>query len=177
MTYCFAARLSCTCSLCFTNKIQNTHEVKENAFELDKTGQNVRIFEEVLFFRATYNRKTAKHTISLLSLCQFDAGMLAEGVCFYVVRSLEREDFLENSHVLSCIVQSKSVLFNLLCVWGSFFSQNDGSQLCFIFFTKKNETVNDSEYSVKYERMVGISCLRSPLDFKIVKNSYCPTAT
>ena len=34
----------------------------------------------------------------------------------YVVRSLENEDFLENSHVLSCFVQLKSVLFNLLCV-------------------------------------------------------------
>ena len=29
-------------------KIQSTQEVKENAFWLDKTGQNVRIFEEVL---------------------------------------------------------------------------------------------------------------------------------
>ena len=31
--------------------IQNTQEIKENAFELDKTGQNVQIFEEVLFYK------------------------------------------------------------------------------------------------------------------------------
>ena len=31
-------------------KIQNTQESKENAFQLDKTGQSVHIFEEVLFF-------------------------------------------------------------------------------------------------------------------------------
>ena len=36
-------------------------------------------------------------------------------VC-YVVRSLEKGDFIENSHVLSCFVQLKNVLFNLLCV-------------------------------------------------------------
>ena len=29
---------------------------------------------------------------------------------------MEKEDFLENLHVLSCFVQSKSVVFNLLCV-------------------------------------------------------------
>ena len=52
-------------------------KVKENAFKLDKTGQNVRIFEEVIFFQATYNMKTEKQTINSLSLCQVDAGMLA----------------------------------------------------------------------------------------------------
>ena len=35
--------------------------------------------------------------------------------CFYVVRSLEKEDFFENLHILSRFVQLKSVLFNL-CV-------------------------------------------------------------
>ena len=50
-------------------------------FYLDKTGQNVRFFEEVLFFQATYNRKTEKQTINSCSLCHFDAGMLAEGKC------------------------------------------------------------------------------------------------
>ena len=35
---------------------------------------------------------------------------------FYAVRSLEKEDFLENPHILSCFVRLKSVLFNLLCV-------------------------------------------------------------
>ena len=39
--------------LCFTHtkKIQNTQEIKENAFYLDKTGQYVHIFDEVLFFK------------------------------------------------------------------------------------------------------------------------------
>ena len=53
-------------------------KVKENAFKLDKTGQNVRIFEEVIFFQATYNMKTEKQSISWLNLCHCDAGMLAE---------------------------------------------------------------------------------------------------
>ena len=92
----------------------------------------MRIFEKVLF--------------TINSLSQFDAGMLAEGkiviviertdkqvvcvcfcscpcpsasisICFSVVRSLKKEDFLENSHVLSCFVRLKGVLFNPLSVW------------------------------------------------------------
>ena len=39
----------------------------------------MRIVEEVLFLQATYTLKTEKQTISSLILCQFDAGMLAEG--------------------------------------------------------------------------------------------------
>ena len=42
---------------------------------MDKKGQNMQTFKEVLFFQATYNRKT----INSFSLCQFDAGMLVEG--------------------------------------------------------------------------------------------------
>ena len=39
-------------------------------------------------------------------------------VCyFYVVRSFEKEVFLEYSRILSCLVRLKSVLFNLLCVF------------------------------------------------------------
>ena len=48
--------------------VQNTQEVKENAFSLDKTGQNVPVFEEVVFFQVTYVIKTEKQTISSLSL-------------------------------------------------------------------------------------------------------------
>ena len=33
----------------FRKKIKNTQEVKKDAFELDRTRQNVQIFEEVLF--------------------------------------------------------------------------------------------------------------------------------
>ena len=46
---------------------------------MDKTGQNVRIFKEVIVFLATYSMKTEKQTLNSLSSCQFDAGMLAEG--------------------------------------------------------------------------------------------------
>ena len=53
--------------------------LKRTLLYLDETGQNVQIFEEVLFFQATYNIKTEKRTINSLRLCQFDAGMLADG--------------------------------------------------------------------------------------------------
>ena len=67
----------------------------------------MRIFEEVLFFQATYNIKT----INLLSLCQFDAGMLAEGkgheTHVYVIRDFSTEVccFLSLFHV-SCLPPS-----------------------------------------------------------------------
>ena len=38
--------------------IQNTQEVKKNVFYLDKTGQNVQIFKDVLFFQATYKKQS-----------------------------------------------------------------------------------------------------------------------
>ena len=45
------------------------------------------MFEEVLFVQAAYGIKTSKQTSNSLSLCQFDAGRLAEGkglfFCFY----------------------------------------------------------------------------------------------
>ena len=43
------------------------------------------------------------------------------GCCFYVVRSCVKDDFIGNSLILSCFVQLKSVLFNLLCVLDLFF--------------------------------------------------------
>ena len=62
------------CTLLF----QNTQEIKENAFYLDETGQNVHIFEEVLFFklRATYKQK--KQIIDLIYLVSVRCGRLAE---------------------------------------------------------------------------------------------------
>ena len=42
-------------------------------------------------------------------------------VCFCVVHSLEKEDFLKNVCILSCFVQLKSILSNLLCVSYLFF--------------------------------------------------------
>ena len=38
-------------------------------------------------------------------------------VYFCVVRSFEKEDFLENLRILSCLIQVKSIIFNLLCVF------------------------------------------------------------
>ena len=46
--------------------IKNTQNVKKNAFSLEKTRKNMRIFEEVLFFKATYNTKTNKQFNYLL---------------------------------------------------------------------------------------------------------------
>ena len=53
--------------------------------------------------------------------------------CFLLYCSeLEKDDYIENVHVLSCFVLSKSVLL-ISCVFWIFF-QNAGSQLCFRFF-------------------------------------------
>ena len=49
---------------------------------MDKTGQNVHIFEEVLFssyIKTESEKKTKKKPTSALSLCELDAGRLAEG--------------------------------------------------------------------------------------------------
>ena len=52
--------------------------------------------------------------------------------CFLLYCSeLEKDDYIENVHVLSCFVLSKSVLL-ISCVFWIFF-QNAGSQLCFRF--------------------------------------------
>ena len=52
-------------------------------------------------------------------------------VCFCIVRSFEKGDFLDNSHsVLFYLIRKR--FLNLLCVFGSFFPNASG-QLCFIF--------------------------------------------
>ena len=61
-------------------------------------------------------------------------------VCFYVVRSLEKDNFLKNLHILSCFVQLKSVLFNLLRVL-DLFSERRQSTLFKIFFGFELEQV------------------------------------
>ena len=58
--------------------------------------------------------------------------------CFHAVRSLEKDYFLENSHILSCSVQLKSVLFNLLCVL-DLFSKRWHSTLFQIFFYTRRD--------------------------------------
>ena len=46
---------------------------------MDKTGQNVHIFEEVLFFKLRTTIKTETQTVNWLSLYQLDAERLTEG--------------------------------------------------------------------------------------------------
>ena len=127
--------------LALWKNIQNTQEVKENTFQLDKTGQNVWVFEEVLFFFKLHTTKKHKnkqsvhlaYVSSMLECWQKQKAFPSTSipasnwyklseliVCFSffypVVRSLEKEDFLQNLHILSHFVQLKCVLFNLLCV-------------------------------------------------------------
>ena len=109
-------------------------------------------------FQAMYNtEKKNKQLIQLINfiLCQLDAWRLAEGgkklfpsasllasnwhkiswincLFYFCCMQLEKEDFLENLHVLSCFVKIKSVLL-ISCVFWIFF-QNAGSQPCFRFF-------------------------------------------
>ena len=63
---------------------------------------------------------------------------------FNVVRGLEKEDFLENSRILPCLVQLKSVLLNLLCVFDLFF-RNAGSQICFTLKKKRKKNLLSAE--------------------------------
>ena len=69
--------------------------------------------------------------------------------CFYVVHSLEKEDFLENLHVLSCFVQLKTILFNLLCVV-DLFSEHWQSTLFenFFFIIKKSHYKESSSRGI-----------------------------
>ena len=70
---------------------------------MDETGQNVHILKEESFHQPpTSNR----HKICY---CLF--------LCFYVVRSLKKGDFLENLHILSRFVQWKSVLLISCAFW------------------------------------------------------------
>ena len=53
-------------------------------------------------------KKTNKHIFCHLESHGYDKWI----VYFYVVHSFEKEDFIENSRILSCFVELKSVLFN-----------------------------------------------------------------
>ena len=90
------------------------------------------IFQEVLFFKATYNIKINNQSIFF---CQLDAQTGKRKVNwlfvnFHVAYSFEKEDFLQKLCILSCFVQLKWVLVCFL----SFF-QNAGKQLCFRCFS------------------------------------------
>ena len=79
----------------------------------------MQFFEEVLVFQVTCNRKR-EEKIQLI-LCQLDVGgwQKEEGT-----RLTEKDDFLENFHVLSCFLQLKCVLLisNVFCEF-FFFSE------------------------------------------------------
>ena len=60
-------------------------------------------------------------------------------VYFCVVRSFEKEDFLQNSRILSCLVQLKDILFNLLCVFDSWRASVHTPTLYAKLFTDQKE--------------------------------------
>ena len=82
------------------------------------------MFEEVLFFQTTYNIKTEKQTINSTYLVSVRCVRLTEGKG----HETEKEDFLENLHVLSRFVQLKSVL-SISCVFWTFLSERWQSTL------------------------------------------------
>ena len=87
-------------------------------------------------------------------------------VCFYVVHSFEKEDFLKNLHILSCFVQLKRVLCNLLCVWDLFFrtpAVNSVSEL--VFFSKRKSACGYAS-SFKIRQTKSDSCMQMP-EYKI----------
>ena len=47
---------------------------ERNTFRLDKTRQNVQIFEEVLFFKVRTTKKQKNKQLIQLLLCQLDVG-------------------------------------------------------------------------------------------------------
>ena len=84
----------------------------------------MQVFQDVLFFSI----KTQKQRINSTYLVSVGCGRLAEGkghetdsiclfFCFYVLRSLKKEDFFENLHVLSSFVQLKGVLLISCVFW------------------------------------------------------------
>ena len=73
------------------------------------------------FFKATYNTKAA-YKLWTRCMCTFPSASTQTAKVnwlpsFCVVRSFEKEDFLKNSCILSCLVQLKSILLNLLCIF------------------------------------------------------------
>ena len=109
----------------------------------------MQIFDVIISFELrTIQQKTVKPTY----LCPLGARKLAEGKGMRVnsskqlllSRELERDDYIENLHVLSCFILLKSVLL-ISCVFWIFF-QNAGSQLCFRFFFFKPIELDRSCY-------------------------------
>ena len=67
-----------------------------------KKKKKAQIFDEIFCFKATYKKRAILH--SAIDQVAKEKWI----VCFCVVRSFEKEEFLENSHILSRFVQSKA---------------------------------------------------------------------
>ena len=73
-----------------------------------------------------FSRKSSLSNLRTTQNKQFTHALLEKNKwSFSVVRSFEKEDFLENLHILSCFVQSKSVLFNFCVFLSSFCHSHD----------------------------------------------------
>ena len=96
---------------------------------------------------------------------------------------LEKDDYIENLHILSCSVLLKSGLL-ISCVFWIFF-QNAGSQLCFriffFFFQEYRLLLSTSQFHLKlYDCIVFLLLLQSPIaqdnkQTKVILLSYCST--
>ena len=70
----------------FWKKIKNTQKVKKNTLQLDKTKQNVWIFVEILFFKATYDTKTIN---------SFEEGREHKTACLFLLQTFNWQKIRE----------------------------------------------------------------------------------
>ena len=112
---------------CTLSKRSKTHKRLKERFLTGRNRSKRANVRGSPLFQATFNTKTEKQTINSTYLASEGIGMFV--FLFLCCAWLEKEDFLENLHVLSCFVQLKSVLL-ISCVFWIFFL-NAGSQLCF----------------------------------------------
>ena len=102
---------------------------------MDKTGQNVQIFEEVLFFKLRTKKQQHKNKqLIQLILCQSGVGgwWKEKDMRLTLLYVACKRGLPQNWHVLSCFVRLKSILL-ISCVFWIFF-QNVDSQFYFSFF-------------------------------------------
>ena len=111
---------------CTLSKRSKTHKRLKERFLTGRNRSKRANVRGSPLFQATFNTKTEKQTINSTYLASEGKGMFV--FLFLCCAWLEKEDFLENLHVLSCFVQLKSVLL-ISCVFWIFFL-NAGSQLC-----------------------------------------------
>ena len=93
-------------------------------------------------------------------------------VYFCVVLCFDKDDFLENSRILSCLAQLKSVLLNLLCAFDLLFFFRTLAVNCFRFFYSQasvfcccwmfDEPLPARKEEEEEENMVKI-CWRTPI--------------